>query len=233
MKYFWVFILSVGLVVGGCSDDDPVRPVVMPITGLVLAGDGEPVVGAAVIVTYELPTSAVAKNPDKPRTMITYEVLETGPIRLWITSACADEVVRTLVEGVVEPGQFSHIWDGQDDDGLVVTSGVYQYHLEAGGETASADLVLLVNDYAPDADPTLYRHHALTDDEGRFRIEQDCLPFGYVGRTFDEMGTEIGSFTISRQVQLHALHADHPTGVSAWVRVDEASGAEVTVTVGN
>jgi hypothetical protein len=232
MKSLWMLLLTVGLVVAGCSDDDPVRPTNLPVTGQVIDGSGEVVVGAAVIVTYELPVAAAVGNPDKPRTMINFVLPEAGPARLWLTSACEGEVVRTLVDDVVDAGQLSFIWDALDEDGLLVTSGVYQYHLEAGGETTSADLVLLINDYDPAADPALYRRHGVTGDEGRFSIDQKCLPFGYEAVAYDETGAEIGIYTINRRIQLHVLHGDHPTGVSGWVTVDVATGADVMVTLG-
>ncbi len=232
MKNLWLVLLTVGLVVAGCSADDPVRPTSRPITGQVIDGSGEAVVGAAVIVTYELPVAAAVRNPDKPRTRISFVLAEAGPVRLWITSACEGEVVRILVDDVLEARQWDIIWDGLDEDGLLVTSGVYQYHLEAGGEATSVDLVLLINDYDPEAVPALHRRHGVTDDEGRFSIDQECLSFGYEAVAYDETGAEFGAYTISRRIQLHVLHGDHPTGVSGWVTVDEATGADVTVTLG-
>jgi len=41
--------------------------------------------------------------------------------------------VRTLVDEVQEAGYYTITWDGKDNDGRQVPSGVYFYRLTAGG----------------------------------------------------------------------------------------------------
>lgn len=50
--------------------------------------------------------------------------------------------VRTLVDGVQTPGTKSVRWDGTNDDGQVVASGVYFYRLQAPGFAATRKFVL-------------------------------------------------------------------------------------------
>ena len=53
------------------------------------------------------------------------------------------QVVRTLVDEVREPGYYSVSWDGRDQLGREVTSGVYFYRIEAG-EFSETKRMLLV-----------------------------------------------------------------------------------------
>ncbi len=51
--------------------------------------------------------------------------------------------VRTLLEGPVQPGYGEAVWDGRDERGKAVPSGVYLYRLEGDGTRLSRKLLLL------------------------------------------------------------------------------------------
>jgi hypothetical protein len=51
--------------------------------------------------------------------------------------------VRTLVEGRRDADRYGVTWDGCDDTGRSVASGVYLYQLEAPGYLESKKMVLL------------------------------------------------------------------------------------------
>ncbi len=51
--------------------------------------------------------------------------------------------VKTLVNNYVAAGTHTVRWDGRDDNGNVVASGVYFYKLTADGKTAAKKLTLL------------------------------------------------------------------------------------------
>lgn len=53
------------------------------------------------------------------------------------------QLVRTLVEGPKKQDHYNVVWDGRNDRGNVVTSGVYFYRLTAGNYSATKKLVLL------------------------------------------------------------------------------------------
>jgi flagellar hook assembly protein FlgD len=52
-------------------------------------------------------------------------------------------LARTLVEGVRLAGEHEFTWDGADDRGRDLPSGMYFYTLEAGGERITRRMVLL------------------------------------------------------------------------------------------
>jgi hypothetical protein len=81
-------------------------------------------------------------NPFNPATTIRFTV----PSRTDATLAIYDaegRTVRTLLDGTVPAGITSVEWDGRDDSGAIVTSGVYFYRLTAGKFTASRKMLLL------------------------------------------------------------------------------------------
>jgi hypothetical protein len=51
--------------------------------------------------------------------------------------------VRNLVDGVYETGHHSVVWDGTDDNGRFVGSGVYLYRIDAGEFSATRKMVLI------------------------------------------------------------------------------------------
>ncbi len=86
---------------------------------------------------------AVRPNPFNPVTRIEFEVAVTGRGALRVYNV-AGRLVTTLREAVFEPGSYEATWDGTDDSGERVASGVYMLRLEVeGGASASAKAVLL------------------------------------------------------------------------------------------
>ena len=51
--------------------------------------------------------------------------------------------IRTLTAGFENAGEKSAIWDAKDNQGNLVSSGVYIYRLEAVGQVQSNKLILL------------------------------------------------------------------------------------------
>jgi len=81
-------------------------------------------------------------NPFNPSTTIQYELKVVGPaaVRVYDVSG---RLVRTLVDGVQSAGAHETRWDGRDERGQIVSSGVYFYRLEAGTFTQTRKMVLL------------------------------------------------------------------------------------------
>jgi flagellar hook assembly protein FlgD len=51
--------------------------------------------------------------------------------------------VRSLVDGLYEPGHHSVVWNGTDGNGRSVGSGVYLYRIVAGAHNATKKMVLM------------------------------------------------------------------------------------------
>jgi len=51
--------------------------------------------------------------------------------------------VKTLVDGVFEPGEYTVTWNGTDETGKPVSSGVYFYRMVADGYTETRRMVLM------------------------------------------------------------------------------------------
>ena len=82
-------------------------------------------------------------NPFNPRTVLRYEIAEATSVSLVIYSI-AGRVVRTLEQHAPrDPGQYQVVWNGRDDAGLQVSSGVYLYAIKAGPYSAAKRMVLL------------------------------------------------------------------------------------------
>jgi hypothetical protein len=81
-------------------------------------------------------------NPFWPATVIDFTMPDDGPAALRIYDV-AGRLVRTLISGTVTAGPHSEPWNGLDDNGNRVASGVYFYRLQTGGQTFTRKLVLL------------------------------------------------------------------------------------------
>ena len=51
--------------------------------------------------------------------------------------------VRTLQSGFQRPGTYELTWDGRNDSGQQVASGVYFYSFQAGGDAMTKKLLLV------------------------------------------------------------------------------------------
>ncbi|MCP4546973.1 MAG: T9SS type A sorting domain-containing protein [bacterium] len=80
-------------------------------------------------------------NPFNPSTVITFSLAEQGIARLDIFDVTG-RLVRELVAGSLPAGDHSATWDGRDDDGYPVASGLYLYRLDTGGAAQTRKMVL-------------------------------------------------------------------------------------------
>lgn len=81
-------------------------------------------------------------NPMAAEATVAYEIAKPTPASLRIYNV-AGQVVRSLVEGKVEPGHYEAVWDGKDASGRKVGSGIYFYRLEAGSYSKTNKLVVV------------------------------------------------------------------------------------------
>jgi flagellar hook assembly protein FlgD len=81
-------------------------------------------------------------NPFNPLTSIDFRVSSEGSVRLVVHDA-AGRLVRTLVSENLTANDYTIQWNGEDNAGRRVGSGVYFYRLEAPGFTETKRMVLL------------------------------------------------------------------------------------------
>jgi hypothetical protein len=81
-------------------------------------------------------------NPFNPVTTIEYSIPGKSIVDLSIYDV-AGRKVRTLVSDEQLPGSYSLVWDGRNDGGRQVATGVYFYRLTAGRSTNVKKMVIL------------------------------------------------------------------------------------------
>jgi len=81
-------------------------------------------------------------NPFNPSTTISYSMKSIAPVVLEIYNLKGQKV-RTLVNGIQTEGKHSVVWNGCDDRGNSIGSGVYLYKLRVDGTSFHQKMLLL------------------------------------------------------------------------------------------
>lgn len=81
-------------------------------------------------------------NPFNSSTTLSFTLPASGQSTLAVYSLTGQKV-RTLVSGPLAAGAHSVLWDGRDDAGRPVSSGVYLSRLESGGKAATGKMLLM------------------------------------------------------------------------------------------
>jgi len=81
-------------------------------------------------------------NPFNPTTTLTYAVPRESNVALVIYNVLGQKV-RTLVSDFKTAGKYSVVWNGLDDNGNAVSSGVYLYSLISGDVTLVKKMIML------------------------------------------------------------------------------------------
>ncbi len=121
------------------------------ITVTYVTGDSAPAqVSATVYVANEDPGAPALTtelrgnfpNPFKPATSIAFSLKEAAPVSVTIYDPRGRKV-KTLIQGEFASGHHSLVWDGTDDSGAPVASGLYLYMMNSVSYTASRKMLLL------------------------------------------------------------------------------------------
>ena len=81
-------------------------------------------------------------NPFNNNTIIDFSLPSSGSAELTIFNTTAQLVV-TLLEGFRDAGNYALNWDGRDNKGKMLPTGVYFYRLRFDGHTRTRKLLLL------------------------------------------------------------------------------------------
>ncbi len=101
--------------------------------------------GISGVAGGDLPTNlaitGISPNPFNPIATIKFAIPEAGDVQLAVFDL-RGRMVRELVAGHREAGRFQTVWDGRDDMGRSVASGLYFAHLKDHSGQRTTKMVL-------------------------------------------------------------------------------------------
>ena len=156
---------------------------------------------------------SLVPNPFQSSTNINYKLPEESGITLWVTDYCETKTLAVLEDGIGEIGCNQVVWDGKDTAGNQVANGAYLVNLQVNDFTEK-ELIFLLDINSDTSDDNI-----VTNDNGRFSISQNCLPFGFSSE----------EYFVSRYVNIIASHNSYETNTLSTVFIDPHSGADVTI----
>ncbi len=96
----------------------------------------------ATIQAFQFSLGVGRPNPAIGRTTIEYSLAHSARVRIRVYDV-AGRLVRTLVDRNAAAGPDEVVWDGTNDDGRRLGSGMFFYRMEAGEWTSRKKLILL------------------------------------------------------------------------------------------
>ncbi|MCJ7457467.1 MAG: T9SS type A sorting domain-containing protein [candidate division Zixibacteria bacterium] len=106
-------------------------------------GDGEPqqkIVASVIPERFELFQNY--PNPFNFGTLIKYALPQESEVKIVVYNLLGQKV-RVLVNDIQEPGYYTISWNGKNERGEAVGSGIYFYRIQAGSFTKTAKMSLL------------------------------------------------------------------------------------------
>ncbi|MCB0305753.1 MAG: T9SS type A sorting domain-containing protein, partial [Calditrichaeota bacterium] len=106
----------------------------------VIAGEENAAGSDLIPVAYALEQNY--PNPFNPSTTIRFSLAEAGTVSLKIYNV-RGQLVKTLLSSSLEAGSHQVNWNGLNQQGSQVASGVYFYHLQAGSFQQIKKMILM------------------------------------------------------------------------------------------
>ncbi len=132
--YRFAFFYADGEIIGAGKED------------IISFGIKEPQATEVEVDDSALPTEFTMSqnypNPFNPSTTINYELPRTSEVQLKVFDAIG-RVIKNLVSGQQHAGSHQVTWNGTDETGQSVPSGVYFYHITADGFNATRRMMLV------------------------------------------------------------------------------------------
>ena len=104
--------------------------------------------GSGTFVNHEMakptafPTLSAYPNPFNPSTMIEC-VLPGGGVTELAVYSITGQKMKTITAGFLSAGKHSFLWNGKDDSGHAVSSGIYIARLTSGAQSITKKMVLV------------------------------------------------------------------------------------------
>jgi hypothetical protein len=129
------------------NNDGKTSPLVLDIVQLSNLNNIAKINGSITILPSRSMLLQNYPNPFNPATWIPYLLAEPSDVTVKIYSETG-QLVRTLSLGYRSAGVYTSpnraaYWDGKDEDGESVASGIYFYCLKAGKFTATRKMVIV------------------------------------------------------------------------------------------
>jgi len=81
-------------------------------------------------------------NPFNPSTTISFDLPKISNVKIEIYNSLGQKI-KTLLNSTLEPGNHKVVWNGRDDYGNNVSSGIYFYSLKSDNITISKKMMLI------------------------------------------------------------------------------------------
>lgn len=122
------------------ESNDPANPLVtIPVEIKAVLGTG---IGKESSLPNTFAISQNYPNPFNPTTTFNYQLPEISDVKLIIYNVLGQKV-RTLINQSVEPGYHTVEWNGLNDSGTQVATGLYIYRFQAGDFTKTIKMMML------------------------------------------------------------------------------------------
>jgi hypothetical protein len=125
-----------GELVGPASLGSMTFTFVSPATPTAVAEEHTSAVPESFVLEQNFP------NPANPSTTIRFDLPQGEQVSLVVYNMVGQAVAQ-LLDGVREAGSYSLRWDGRDDSGRKLSTGIYLYRLRAGDQVSTRKLMLL------------------------------------------------------------------------------------------
>ena len=94
------------------------------------------------VLAFDMSLAGAFPNPFNPGTSIRYSLKDSRHVRLIVFNTLG-QAVRTLVDSPQNAGFHDAVWDGRDDNGMTVSSGVYFCRMVAGSYVKTMKMTLM------------------------------------------------------------------------------------------
>lgn len=81
-------------------------------------------------------------NPFNPETTISFDLVSPGPASLRVYNS-KGQLVRDLMHENLPSGRHNLVWNGLDNNGIAVSSGIYFYRLTVAGHSETQKMMLV------------------------------------------------------------------------------------------
>jgi len=82
-------------------------------------------------------------NPFNPTTMISFSISDGSKHTQLVVYSVKGQKVKTLINSRLDAGTHSVVWNGKDEAGNTVPSGIYFYNIKSGNLSTSRKMILM------------------------------------------------------------------------------------------